>query len=71
MSVSKVGCAASSSNNGGPYAVWFACDYSYGNMQTTPVYVPGKTASLCTKGPNSQWTGLCNPDEPYDVYASS
>lgn len=67
FSIPKVGCAASSDKQGDSYIVWLACDYNYGNMEDSPVYVAGDKASGCTTGANEQWTGLCKPDEPYAV----
>lgn len=44
----------------------FVCDYAITNMIDQPVYKIGKTASECTSGTNSNYLGLCAPNEPID-----
>lgn len=67
----KIGCAASSSlttYKGEEWrATWLACDYSFGNLLTRPVYIAGEPASACKTGNNKeQYPGLCNKDEQYE-----
>lgn len=40
-----------------------ACNYAYPNLLGTPVYVSGPTASGCTSGTNSKYSGLCSTSE--------
>lgn len=70
-SANRIGCAVSQSKSAKvqdkpyPYITWLACDYSYGNMADSPVYVAGPMASKCSTGPNPKWEGLCSTAEKY------
>lgn len=57
--VFAIGCAASRYTDGQWKSTLVACNYSYGNMQNTPVYVTGSTASACSKGRDSTYSNLC------------
>ncbi|XP_031626612.1 antigen 5 like allergen Cul n 1-like [Contarinia nasturtii] len=46
-------------------AVLFACNYSYGNMIGSPVYVAGSKASKCKTGADKTYPGLCSINEVY------
>lgn len=56
-----VGCAVSQYTNGKMKSLLLACNYSYTNMMSQPVYVTGSAASGCgNSGKNSKYTSLCN-----------
>lgn len=65
----KFGCAASSSLTtlqGRDWrATWLACNYSFGNLITRPVYEAGPPASGCKTGNNPNLPGLCSSAEQY------
>lgn len=59
-SVVAIGCAASRYTDPNGWKVTLvACNYSYGNMVGTPVYVSGSTASKCPNGRDSIFGNLC------------
>lgn len=41
----------------------FACNYSWTNVYTLPVYKKGATASECKTGRHYYYPGLCSDDE--------
>lgn len=41
------------------------CNYSWGNLLGSPVYVAGETASNCTTGPDDTYPGLCSINEDF------
>lgn len=58
--VVAIGCAASRfTDNNGWKSTLIACNYSYGNMMGTPVYISGNTASQCRNGRDSVFGNLC------------
>ena len=59
----QVGCALSQYTTGEWKNSLMACNYAYPNLQDTPVYVTGGTASGCTSGTNSKFSGLCSTSE--------
>lgn len=65
----KIGCAVSSSlkeiGERDWRVTWLACNYSFGNLKTFPVYKSGAPASACKTGPNPKYSGLCSPAEQY------
>lgn len=66
-----VGCAISSykgksgTNTFNYYLL--ACNYASTNILGCPVYKTGSSASSCTLGRDSTFTGLCNVNEPIDA----
>ncbi|XP_314254.6 antigen 5 like allergen Cul n 1 [Anopheles gambiae] len=63
----KIGCAISQwPENGNPY-MYLVCNYSFTDIVGLPMYAQGEPCSGCTKGCNSAYEGLCNPDEPVSV----
>ncbi|XP_041762912.1 antigen 5 like allergen Cul n 1-like [Anopheles merus] len=63
----KIGCAISQwPENGNPY-LYLVCNYSFTDIVGLPMYAQGEPCSGCTKGCNSAYEGLCNPDEPVSV----
>lgn len=64
-----VGCAAITSTmtyNGKEYGAFLlTCNYSWGNLLGSPVYVAGETASKCTTGTDKKYPGLCSEDEDF------
>lgn len=58
--VVAIGCAASRyTDSNGWKSTLIACNYSYGNMVGTPVYIGGNPASKCPKGRDSIYGNLC------------
>ncbi|ETN62170.1 venom allergen 5 [Anopheles darlingi] len=63
----KLGCAVSQwKDNGNPY-LYLVCNYSFTDIVGLPMYASGEPCSACTKGCNSAYAGLCNPEEPVSV----
>lgn len=64
-----IGCAAVFSTmkfSGEKYGTYMlTCNYSYGNLLGSPVYVAGKTASKCITGQDKTYPGLCSINESY------
>ncbi|XP_052899152.1 antigen 5 like allergen Cul n 1-like [Anopheles moucheti] len=59
----KVGCSMWYWKDGQMDAYYFVCNYSTTNIMDRSVYQSGPTGSQCRKGRNSQFPGLCNPNE--------
>lgn len=57
--VVAIGCAASRYTSGKWKSTLVACNYSYGNMVGTPVYVFGSTGLDCLSGRDSVFKNLC------------
>jgi hypothetical protein len=57
--VVAIGCAASRYTEKGWKFMLIACNYSYGNMVGTPVYVSGAAASRCPNGRDATFKNLC------------
>ncbi|XP_052897638.1 antigen 5 like allergen Cul n 1-like [Anopheles moucheti] len=59
-----VGCAMQNWLEDGIWITYyFVCNYSFTNIVNQPVYVTGATASGCTTGVNSHYSGLCSENE--------
>lgn len=55
----SVGCAMSKFTSFRGSHTLITCDYSYGNLIGTPVYVVGETAAQCSNGTDTKFTNLC------------
>lgn len=58
-----VGCALVHYRRGRLLTSHLACNYSYTNILSEPVYVAGPATSRCRTGKNSAYTGLCSRKE--------
>jgi hypothetical protein len=54
-----IGCAASRYTENGNKVTLVACNYSYGNILGTPVYVGGAPGSTCPNGTDATFENLC------------
>lgn len=63
-----VGCAATRFNEGKRVSTVLACNYSRANLNGSPVYVAGPTASDCKTGTNTKYPGLCSSNEKYEAW---
>lgn len=61
----RIGCAISQFKANGFYNVYVVCNYAVTNIGNEPVYVEGRTASLCKTGVHKNYNGLCSPKEKY------
>ncbi|XP_055913718.1 antigen 5 like allergen Cul n 1-like [Eupeodes corollae] len=43
----------------------FTCNYSWTNIRNAKLYIPGRAASQCKTGKNTQYPGLCSINEKY------
>ncbi|CAO1423967.1 unnamed protein product [Diamesa hyperborea] len=60
----QVGCAVSNYVANGRNNTLLACNYATTNMMNRIVYRTGPTASGCTLGRDTRFTGLCRTNEP-------
>ncbi|XP_055853442.1 antigen 5 like allergen Cul n 1-like [Episyrphus balteatus] len=59
------GCSAGSFILNKQYAFLFVCNFHKINIINGAIYVPGKSASKCSTGPNPRYKGLCSNKEKY------
>lgn len=57
--VVAIGCAISIYTDKGFKTDLMACNYSFGNLLGSPVYIAGPAASKCAKGTDSVYKNLC------------
>lgn len=59
----RIGCAGATYNGAERL---LTCNYSFTNLQGTPVYQSGSAASGCTTGTNPNYPNLCSTSEDVD-----
>ncbi|XP_055610288.1 antigen 5 like allergen Cul n 1-like [Uranotaenia lowii] len=66
----RIGCAVTHWTDKPYNKLYLVCNYARVNVVGQPVYTPGDVGSQCTTGTNSEFPGLCSPDEviSYKVY---
>jgi hypothetical protein len=62
----RIGCAAQVFPVDMGLKRLIVCNYSYTNIQDTPVYVAGPTCSNCKTGKHSKYPNLCSENEVID-----
>ena len=57
--VVAIGCALATYTSKGWKTDLMACNYSFGNLVSSPVYIAGTAASKCKNGKDTVYKNLC------------